>query len=224
MPLKSAGELSESLDAEQVMPGALSQVELLTSRDFSPSRQIAALEDAALNASESRDRESNAKIADLGRRLNVALAQRVQELNRYRSDFFDACVKSRSWTRRISVSSATASSSSGKFFPDRLGGYQPAGQTEMKNLPTASSSTVKSRMTSTGYCVSTVTRIMRSRLARTPRDNWELSSACATAAVKFLIAIGVPANRLVAAGFGNINRSTPPTQPMPDLRTGDRAS
>jgi chemotaxis protein MotB len=34
------------------------------------------------------------------------------------------------------------------------------------------------------------------------RDNWELSSARATSVVKFLIANGVPANRLVAAGFG----------------------
>ena len=50
-------------------------------------RQIGAREEA-LNASENRDKKSNTKIADLGRRLNVALAQRVQELNRYRSDFF----------------------------------------------------------------------------------------------------------------------------------------
>lgn len=34
------------------------------------------------------------------------------------------------------------------------------------------------------------------------KDNWELSSARSTAVVKFLIANGVPANRLVAAGFG----------------------
>src|SRR3546814_16444077 len=34
------------------------------------------------------------------------------------------------------------------------------------------------------------------------RDNWELSSARATSVVKRLIAQGVPANRLVAAGFG----------------------
>jgi chemotaxis protein MotB len=50
-------------------------------------RQLAALEEA-LAASENRDRESQARIADLGSRLNVALAQRVQELARYRSDFF----------------------------------------------------------------------------------------------------------------------------------------
>ena len=36
----------------------------------------------------SKDQESQTRIADLGQRLNVALAQRVQELSRYRSDFF----------------------------------------------------------------------------------------------------------------------------------------
>ena len=42
----------------------------------------------ALEASEAKDKESQAKIADLGQRLNVALAKKVQELARYRSDFF----------------------------------------------------------------------------------------------------------------------------------------
>ena len=42
----------------------------------------------ALDASEAKDKESQVKIADLGQRLNVALAKKVQELARYRSDFF----------------------------------------------------------------------------------------------------------------------------------------
>ena len=62
-------------------------MELLNQQISALRRQISALE-GALDASEERDRESQTKIADLGRRLNVALAQRVQELARYRSDFF----------------------------------------------------------------------------------------------------------------------------------------
>ena len=50
-------------------------------------RQLGALEQA-LDASEKPDKDSQSRIADLGQRLNVALAQRVQELSRYRSDFF----------------------------------------------------------------------------------------------------------------------------------------
>ncbi|MDA4636262.1 hypothetical protein NZA98_35130, partial [Escherichia coli] len=72
---------------KQLSARALSQVEILNQQILALRKQIGALEEA-LNASESRDKESNAKIADLGKRLNVALAQRVQELNRYRSDFF----------------------------------------------------------------------------------------------------------------------------------------
>ena len=66
---------------------AASQIDLLNEQIGAMRRQLAALEDA-LAASESRDRESQARIADLGSRLNVALAQKVQELARYRSDFF----------------------------------------------------------------------------------------------------------------------------------------
>ena len=50
-------------------------------------RQLSAIEDA-LAASETANKELQSKISDLGQRLNVALAQKVQELNRYRSDFF----------------------------------------------------------------------------------------------------------------------------------------
>src|SRR6185295_5698780 len=78
--------LTTDLDAEkQVSQRALSQVELLNQQIAALRRQIAALE-TALDASEQKDKESQTQIADLGRRLNVALAQRVQELSRYRSD------------------------------------------------------------------------------------------------------------------------------------------
>jgi len=82
------GTLSTKLDSEkQISQRALAQVELLNQQISALRKQIGALE-SALDASEFRDEESQTKIADLGKRLNVALAQRVQELNRYRSDFF----------------------------------------------------------------------------------------------------------------------------------------
>ena len=57
-------------------------------------QQIAALREqltriaAALQASEAKDAEQKTVIADLGKRLNVALARRVEELSKYRSEFF----------------------------------------------------------------------------------------------------------------------------------------
>ena len=80
--------LSGSLDNEKSMSArALAQVEILNQQIAALRRQLAALE-ATLDASEKKDKESQSRIADLGQRLNVALAQRVQELSRYRSDFF----------------------------------------------------------------------------------------------------------------------------------------
>jgi chemotaxis protein MotB len=83
-----AADLTTKLDAEkQVSLRALAQVELLNQQIAALRRQLSALEQA-LEASEKKDKESQARITDLGQRLNVALAQRVQELSRYRSDFF----------------------------------------------------------------------------------------------------------------------------------------
>jgi chemotaxis protein MotB len=82
------GELNKALDSEkQVTSRALAQIEVLNQQISALRRQLAALEEA-LQTSEQRDKESQGRIADLGQRLNVALAQRVQELSRYRSEFF----------------------------------------------------------------------------------------------------------------------------------------
>src|SRR5690606_33411294 len=94
------------------------------------------LEDA-LNASESRDRESNAKIADLGRRLNVALAQRVQELNRYRSDFFGRLREILSDKENIRIVGDRFVFQSEVLFPTGSADINPAGQDEMKKLADA---------------------------------------------------------------------------------------
>ncbi|HSR71005.1 MAG TPA: chemotaxis protein, partial [Kiloniellales bacterium] len=57
-------------------------------------RQVAALREQlsrlaeALEAAEAENKEKDVQIANLGRRLNVALANKVQELARYRSEFF----------------------------------------------------------------------------------------------------------------------------------------
>ena len=82
------GKLNSQLDLEkEATARAVAQIEILNQQITALRRQIGALEEA-LNASEKKEGDSQLRIADLGQRLNVALAQRVQELSRYRSDFF----------------------------------------------------------------------------------------------------------------------------------------
>ena len=82
------GKLSSQIDLEKAATArAVAQIEILNQQITALRRQIAALEEA-LGTSEQKEKESQLRITDLGQRLNVALAQRVQELSRYRSDFF----------------------------------------------------------------------------------------------------------------------------------------
>ncbi|WP_105984106.1 MULTISPECIES: peptidoglycan -binding protein [unclassified Brucella] len=213
---KRASELAQSLDAEkQVSARALNQVELLNQQIAALRRQIAALEDA-LNASESRDRESNAKIADLGRRLNVALAQRVQELNRYRSDFFGRLREILSDKENIRIVGDRFVFQSEVLFPTGSAEINPKGQVEMKKLTDAIIQLNREIPDDINWVLRVDGHTDNVPLAGTGRfrDNWELSSARATAVVKFLIANGVPANRLVAAGFGEY-------QPLDTANTAD---
>ncbi len=88
-------ELESALsDEKKVSNEALAQVELLNQQISALRRQLATLE-AALEAAEQKDREQQVQIADLGRRLNAALAQKVQELAKYRSEFFGLARHSR---------------------------------------------------------------------------------------------------------------------------------
>ena len=82
------GEVTSALDTEKrLTTRALAQVEILNQQIAALRRQLGALEEA-LDASDKRDKDAQGRIQELGQRLNVALAQRVQELSRYRSEFF----------------------------------------------------------------------------------------------------------------------------------------
>ena len=199
-----ASAIAGELDAQrQISQQALSQVELLNQQIAALRRQIAALEDA-LEVSEARDRESNTKIADLGRRLNVALAQRVQELNRYRSDFFGRLREILSDRENIRIVGDRFVFQSEVLFPSGSDIINPAGRVEMQKLAAA----IIELQNEIPPEINWVLRVdghtdnVPVSGARRWNDNWELSTARATSVVKFLIQNGVPANRLVAAGFG----------------------
>ncbi|KPB00298.1 peptidoglycan -binding protein [Ahrensia marina] len=199
-----AGLLAEELDDEkQVSQRALSQVELLNQQISALRKQIAALE-SALDISEKRDDAANAKIADLGKRLNVALAQRVQELNRYRSDFFGRLREILSDRENIRIVGDRFVFQSEVLFSSGGAEINDAGRAEMAKLADA----IQQLETEIPEEINWVLRV-DGHTDNVPlsgngryRDNWELSSARATSVVKFLIAQGVTPRRLVAAGFG----------------------
>jgi len=210
------GTLSTQIDEErQISQRALSQVELLNQQISALRRQIAALEDA-LDASENRDRESQTKIADLGKRLNVALAQRVQELNRYRSDFFGRLREILGGRSDIRIVGDRFVFPSEVLFTSGSADLNEQGKTEMLKVANALlriGSEIPDDINWVLRIDGHTDNIPLSGTGRI-RDNWELSSNRATSVVRFFIEEGIPANRLVSAGFGEY-------QPLEDADTDE---
>ncbi|MGN6766644.1 MAG: peptidoglycan -binding protein [Rhizobiaceae bacterium] len=214
--------LSTELDNQkQLSQRAMSQVELLNQQISALRTQIAALEDA-LDASEKKDKESNAKIADLGRRLNVALARRVQELNRYRSDFFGRLREILADRKNIRIVGDRFVFQSEVLFPSGSDQINEVGQGEMKKVADAIIELQKEIPPEINWVLRVDGHTDDVPLSGNGRfhDNWELSSARAIAVVKFFIANGVPADRLVAAGFGQYQPLDP--QETADARAKNR--
>ena len=198
------GESSESLDSEKkISARAMNQVEMLNQQIAALRSQIAAVEQA-LQASESKDQASRTKIADLGRRLNIALAQRVQELNRYRSDFFGRLREILSDRDNIRIVGDRFVFQSEVLFPSGGNVLNPQGEAEMQKLADAVVQLTKEIPPEINWVLRVDGHTDNVPLSGTGKfaDNWELSSARATSVVKYLISKGVPPSRLAAAGFG----------------------
>lgn len=205
------GELSDNLIAEKkISSRAMSQVELLNQQIAALRSQIAAVEQA-LQAAEAKDQASRTKIADLGHRLNVALAQRVQELNRYRSDFFGRLREILSDRENIRIVGDRFVFQSEVLFSSGANELNPQGQAEMVKLADAVKQLAKEIPPEINWVLRVDGHTDNVPLSGTGKfaDNWELSSARATSVVKFLIAEGVPADRLAAAGFGEFQPIAP---------------
>lgn len=206
--------LRDQLESErEVGADALSRVARLSEQVRALRNQIGALEEA-LDVSESRDRESQARLADLGRRLNVALAQRVQILNRFRSDFFGRLRDILAERSGIEVVGDRFVFQSEVLFPTGSDALEPAGEAELAKLA-AELQGLEAEIPSD---IDWVLRVDGHTDARPIsgggrfRSNWDLSAARAISVVQYLIDAGVSPDRLVAAGFGEF-------QPLVDEAT-----
>ncbi len=199
-----ASALADQLDSEkQVSQQALAQVELLNQQISALRSQLAAANDA-LEASEAKEKQSQVKIASLGSRLNAALVQRVQELNRYRSDFFGRLREILAGRSDIEVVGDRFVFSSEVLFDSGSDALKDQGREELDKLAQAVLE-LEAQIPSEINWVLRVDGHTDDRPLTGNgrfRNNWELSAARAISVVRYLIDKGVEPDRLVAAGFG----------------------
>ena len=203
-------ELSGKLNAEkQVSLRALAQVEVLNQQIAALRRQLGALEQA-LEVTEKKDKESQSRLAELGQRLNVALAQRVQELSRYRSDFFGRLREILGNRPDIRVVGDRFVLQSEVFFDTGQSLLKPEGRSELDKIA-AVLLDVTQKIPQDIAWVLRVDGHTDVRPIGGGRTNWDLSAARAIAVVQYLISKGMPPQRLVAAGFGEFQPIDPAT-------------
>ncbi|HEX6001182.1 MAG TPA: peptidoglycan -binding protein [Hyphomicrobiaceae bacterium] len=192
----------ELADKSLLTSEAQAKVDLLNQQLLQLRRQMAAIQEA-LSAAEAKDKDSQVRIADLGARLNTLLAKQVQELQRYRSDFFGRLRELLRDRKDIRVVGDRFVFESEVLFASGQATLTVEGLASIDQLATAIVELEKSIPPEIDWALQ-VDGHTDARPISSPTfpSNWELSSARATTVVKYLISRGVSPRRLVAAGYG----------------------
>jgi chemotaxis protein MotB len=196
-------DLSGQLAGQKEISGqALTQVETLNQQIAALRQQLAAL-NAALDVSTKKETASQQRISDLGQRLNVALAQHVQELSRYRSDFFGKLREILGNRPDMRIVGDRFVLQSEVFFDTGRADLKPEGRVELDAVTNA----IVGLEGQIPAGIPWVLRVdghtdVRPIVFSQFKSNWDLSAARAISVVQYLIVMGVKPSRLVAAGFG----------------------
>ena len=166
--------------------------------------------DAALEASEERDLRNQAVIVDMGRRLNRALASKVQELAGYRSEFFGRLKEVLSTRPEIRIEGDRFVFASELLFASGQASLGPEGRAELRKFAETLISISREIPGELRWILRVDGHTDKRPISTAQfKSNWALSSARAISVVEFLIEAGVPANRLAAAGFGEFQPIDP---------------
>jgi len=209
----SQGDLSSAEEDRQRLAGQLSEQETLSeeaqvaaellNRQILALRQQLAQLSEALDLTEAKNKEQEVQIADLGRRLNVALATKVQELARYRSEFFGRLRKVLGERPDIQVVGDRFVFQSEILFESGSAALGSGGRVQMSRLANTLIEIGRDIPDEIDWVLRVDGHTDRRPIATAEfPSNWELSTARAISVVRYLIDEGVPARRLAATGFG----------------------
>ena len=200
---KETAQKSRDVENERkISQEAKAHLALLTAQTEKLTKELAQLS-AQLDAAEIRDKEQKAQIVDLGKKLNRALAAKASELASYRSEFFGTLRKVLQDRDDIRIVGDRFVFQSELFFKSGSAFLEEKGRKQLKVL----AKTIKELQKKIPKNISWVLRVdghtddVPIRNEQYP-SNWQLSANRAISVVQYLIDQGVPAQHLVAAGFG----------------------
>ena len=193
--------VAQLADEQKLSESARAQVVLLSTQVAQMRDQLAQVS-AALGLAEQGGRDKDAQIANLGSRLNTALASKVEELQRYRSEFFGRLRDVLANRPGIQVVGDRFVFQSEVLFPAGSADLTQAGQDEIRQLATTLKAIAQQIPSDLPWLLRVDGHADRQPTRGVFSSNWELSAERAIVVVKLLVEEGVPANRLAATGFG----------------------
>ena len=198
---------NRAIDGELITAGA--RMEALTRQLAALRAQIAELS-GLLETSEGDSQEQQEVIADLGRRLNLALANKVRELAKYRSEFFGRLREVLGERSDVRIVGDRFVFQSEVLFRTGEAELEAPGRAQLRRFA-ESLQQIAETIPSDIDWVLRIDGHTDERPIQTPRfpSNWELSTARAISVVRFLIEQGVPADRVMAAGFAHFRPLVP---------------
>ena len=198
MYLENRSDLNKT---KKISEKSFSHINILNAQLLALRAQLEALQ-GSLEKAETKDRKQKVVISDLGRRLNKALAQKVEELSRYRSDFFGQLRKVLGNRNDIQIVGDRFVFQSEVLFESGSAELEERGKQRLKSLAITLLDIIPNIPSNINWILR-VDGHTDSQPINTSvyPSNWELSTARATNVAKYLIQIGIPPNRLAATGF-----------------------
>ncbi|MGF1562120.1 MAG: peptidoglycan -binding protein [Geminicoccaceae bacterium] len=192
----------EVIEKQRQLIEARNQMALLNVQIEELRNQLASIQDA-LDLEQERVSAQNEIIADLGSQLNLALADKVQELQQVRSEFFARLTEVIGDRETIRVEGDRFVFQAEVLFASGSAVIEPGGTQQLREL----AATLREILPEIPSDLPWILRIdghsdRRPVTSGRFANNWELSAARAISVVQFLIGQGIPANRLAATGFG----------------------
>ena len=194
----------EILNKEKILKANKEEVNQLIATTLNLKKKLTQLQ-TLLSAYKAKDKKENVKTLNLGKDVNSALARRVEELEKFKSDFFGRVrelIKGREEMRVVGDRFVFQSEVLFSLGSDELG---VEGQLEMQKLATTLMEIEKSLPTDIDWILQIEghTDNLPVKKGQTFKDNWELSTKRALSVLRFLIKQGIKPNRLSASGYGS---------------------
>ncbi len=208
--LQTSLETSRQETAEQktLVGQAQASVEELNDQIATLNEQLARI-NQVLESSEAKLKDKDVEIEDLGQRLNLALADKVEELSRYRSDFFGKLREALSDNPDVRVEGDRFVLPSEVLFSSASADLDKQGAKEISTVARTLKEITQQIPDDIDWVLRVDGHTDRRSIRRVFASNWELSSARAISIVKYMISQGIPAEHLVAAGFGQYHPIDP---------------